>query len=462
MIKEVQQIVQIKKSKQDKDIDVLIDMMKTEVGRMEIIKEISIKSPNNWQDVLTPLDICDEMCGLDLDATHFVVLFSLEFLEILVEKRGVNPQNIVFFGDNELETGVAKKMYEVNTRIINKNAVIENGIFNNEALIKILKEGVDIMKFGKLAVIMNPPYQMEDGGGGKNGRSAKPIYNLFVETIIDELSPDYLVSINPSRWMVGGKGLDQFRDRMTHDYRMKNIIHFPGEKEVFKDVSIKGGVNYFLWDKKYNGKCLFNGMERFLDEFDIVIQDNQAISILKKVIGKTEKWLGQKCASRKPFGIESDFSNWKPLGTICYSIRHKVNYVDNDAFTDKNCILEKWKVAISKATVEGASFTGNVRTYINGGFIIEPNAICTETYLIVNTFDSKKESENFITYMKTKFLRFMFGLRNTTQSISKEKFNWVPDMEDYSDPWTDEELYKKFNLTRQEREYIESKIKELK
>jgi site-specific DNA-methyltransferase (adenine-specific) len=290
-----------------------------------------------------------------------------------------------------------------------------------------------------------------------------PIYHNFIETIIDELLPDYMVSINPSRWMVGGKGLGDFRDRMMVDSRIKTIVHFPGEREVFPTVSIKGGVNYFLWDKNYNGKCSFNDVERFLDEFDIVIQDNQALPILKKVLGKTEKWLGQKCASRKPFGLESNFSNWQVSGTPCYSIGHKVNFVDPIVFTDKNDIIGKWKVAISKADGAAKSEDKNgAKRVISDAFIIEPNAICTETYLIVNTFNSKKEAENFITYMRTKFSRFMLGLRCLTQNVSKENFAWVPDMEDYSEPWTDEELYKKFNLTRQEREYIESKIKELK
>src|ERR1039458_3662609 len=113
------------------------------------------------------------------------------------------------------------------------------------------------MQFGKnengkggLCVIQNPPYQMDDGGFGS---SAKPIYHTFIETMIDGLSPNYLVSINPSRWMVGGKGLDEFRERMIKDRRMDTIVHFPGNNEVFPSVSIAGGVNYFLWDKSRDG-----------------------------------------------------------------------------------------------------------------------------------------------------------------------------------------------------------------
>src|ERR1039458_5088192 len=165
------------------------------------------------------------------------------------------------------------------------------------------------MQFGKnengkggLCVIQNPPYQTSDGGG-IDGRSAVPIYHNFIETIIDELSPDYMVSINPSRWMVGGKGLGDFRDRMMVDRRIKTIVHFPGQREVFPSVSIAGGVNYFLWDKHYNGKCSFNDVERFLDEFDIVIQDNQAMSILKKILTASDGFIGEKCFGMNPFDL---------------------------------------------------------------------------------------------------------------------------------------------------------------
>ena len=125
---------------------------------------------------------------------------------------------------------------------------------------------------------------------------------------------------------------------------------------------------------------------------------------------------------------------------------------------DKHNILNKWKVCTSKA----GSVTENnlgARQILCSYFIAEPNSVSTDTYMVVNVFDTKQEAENFISYMKTKFFRFMLGLRVLTQDINKEKFAWVPDQKDYSAPWVDAELYKKYNLTRQEVAYIESKIK---
>jgi site-specific DNA-methyltransferase (adenine-specific) len=174
------------------------------------------------------------------------------------------------------------------------------------------------------------------------------------------------------------------------------------------------------------------------------------------------QWISSSVSSQKPFGLRSNFKDWTDKGVKCYSAGGKIRFCEESAFTDNFRLIDEWKVAVSKATVEGASFNGEIRTYINGGFVIEPGSICTETYLVVKTFTTKKEAENFISYMRTKFFRFMLGLRLVTQNISKEKFAWVPDMEDYTTLWADKELYDKFGLTRQERVYIESKIKELK
>ena len=462
-----------------KDLSHIDEMVKHSVGRKALIETATVKHSDNWQDVATPYDICGEMCDLVVGkADKYIVFFSLEFLEVLVCEKGIDPKNITFVGDFYIEAGLAKKMYGVNTTLITKNDVIKNGKFCNEifTLLTIDKQkeetnncGEDNMKFNKVAVIANFPYQIQSEAqqnrsteGGK--AQAKPIYHMFIESVIDNINPNYFVSINPSRWMCGGMGLDSHRERMMNDRRMKKIVHFAGDKEVFNTVSIKGGVNYFLWEKNYDGECEFchgnTSSKRFLNTHDIVLQDNNAFGILEKVMNKSTKFINQTCYGNKPFGLATNFSDFLTSGVKCMTVRQEEKFVDPNAFTDKNGIIGKWKVCASK----GGNVTENsegTRQVLSSIFILEPNTICTETYIVVNTFDNKKEAENFVSYMKSKFFRFMLGLRVLTQDINKKKFAWVPDMLDYSAPWTDKELLYDttiFNFTKQEREYIESKI----
>ena len=305
-------------------------------------------------------------------------------------------------------------------------------------------------------VAMNPPYEKPDGG---HGRSAGPLYHKFIEKVIDEIQPNYLVSINPSRWMIGGKGLDEFRTWMMNRQEMRTIVHFPGSYTVFPSVKIDGGVNYFLWEKGTTGPCDFmvdgTHTKRYLNQHtDIIIQDNNAVPILDKVQTTATEWMHTKVFGRKPFGLGTNFSDWQSNGTPCYCNQQKVKFAKN--FTDTNGIIGKWKVAMS--TAYGEAGAGPFRV-IGQPFVIKPGEICTETYIIVNAFGTKKEAENFITYVKTKFFRFMLLLRKPTQHINTDKFAWVPDLQDYSRSWTDEQLYDKFDLDQKERAYIEKKIK---
>jgi len=427
--------------------------LKIPAARKFLIAQLHKDVEDNWQENDTPYHIVNKMIDIiPKDTETYVVFFNLEFVEILVHERNIPPENILFVADVKIEYLFAKRGYKVNAVLFPKQTI------TNESIGNILK-GVE-MKIGKMAVIGNPPYQMQDGEGGK-GSSAKPIYHLFVETIIDNIKPDYFSFIIPSRWMVGGKGLDNHRERMMNDSRMKMIRHFPGESEIFNNVSIMGGVNYFLWDKNYNGPCNFNGVERFLNEYDIILQDNSTLSILDKVLKSHSNYVGQKCCSQNCFDIRSNFDNWDISGTKVLTAGRKEKFVNGSKFIDKNNIISKFKVCTSKANGAAQEDNGTGKRVISDAFVINPNEICNETYLVVNTFETLNEAENFSKYMKTKFFRFMMSLRTPTQNISKTCFDWVPDFVNYSDSLNDQNLYNKYNFNEKEISYIESKIKEI-
>ena len=325
--------------------------------------------------------------------------------------------------------------------------------------------GVLTMKFD--VIIGNPPYQLDDGGAGA---SAKPIYHLFIEQA-KKLKPQFLIMITPSRWFTGGKGLDAFRDNMLNDRRIKEIHDFPNSKDCFDNVVIEGGVNYFLWEKRHDGDCevftyddghCVSQLKRPLKEkgIDVFIRYNQAINILHKVIEFSEPSFSDLISSRKPFGLASNIKgNSKPYKNINDNVvlyqNGGVGYISKSDIPKGTEWILKHKVFISYAYGMGTTEPYQV---INTPFYGEPNSICTETYLLIGSFKNREICENVISYMKTKFFRFLIVLIKNTQHGTQKVYQLVP-MQDFSRPWTDEQLYAKYGLSKDEINFIESMIR---
>lgn len=429
------------------------------LGLMDIMRDTLNASKLNWQGVKTPEDIVREMVRSvpDVKALRkILVLFNIEFLECLIKEMGVDPSCVTMISDTEVESEFAKKIYGVYGTVIVEHTL--------EGLKKASSgcEGFDV-------IFSNPPYQIQSESQKNNKINtavAQPIYHEIVTYAIDSLKPRYLCMITPSRWMAGGKGLNDYRTRMLADKRIKTIVDFPGTRDVFKTVSINGGVSYFLWDRDYNGLCTFNGVPRDLNEFDVLVRDITSCQILCKVIVKTTTFCNDKVFSTKPFGLATNFNDWVHEGTVgaveCMASGKVIKLVDSSAYTDTHNVKNLWKVLVNPVTMEGSSFVGDVRQLLMGFMIISPDQICTETYIVAGAFPTQKEAENYAAYMKTKFYRYMLSLRIISQRITREKFAWVPDLGDYSHTYTDKDLYAHFGLTKKEIEHIEKGIKTIK
>lgn len=323
-------------------------------------------------------------------------------------------------------------------------------------------EGVKKMKFD--AIVGNPPYQMIDGGG--MGNSAIPLYNKFVEQA-KKMSPRYLSMITPARWYSGGKGLDTFRHDMLNDKSLQLLVDYFDSTICFPGVDISGGICYFLWNKNYTGDCLVrtyrNGivstmMRPLLEkDSDTFIRFNEAISIIRKIRNKNEESFENIVSVRRPFGINAKVktSNSQfPNSVFMYSYPRNV-YIDKDEVKTNKDAVDKYKVFIAKAYGERGDFPYLV---IGKPFIGLPDTCCSETYLLVGTYDSAEEAQNVISYMKTRFFRFLVLFKKNTQNAPKGVYRYVPIL-DFSRAWTDKELYEKYELTEKEIEFIESMVR---
>lgn len=334
-----------------------------------------------------------------------------------------------------------------------------------------LPDIINNMKFD--VIIGNPPYQLSDGGG--TGSSATPLYHKFVEQA-KKLNPRYLTMIIPSRWFAGGKGLDGFRDMMLKDDHLREIHDFLDASQCFSGVSIEGGVCYFLWKRDDKGLCRVythsgNGVssitERPLLEegADVFIRYNEVISIIRKVVAAKEDSFSALVSPRNPYGISSEVldnrysNNAEKIKVLGVLKNERVIKMIPLAQIGRNIEeLNLYRLFISKADGAAGQIGNPVPARIIGKIVVaEPNMACTETFLRIGSFKTEKEALNAKQYMETKFFRVLVGARKN-KNMTRDTYSFAP-IQDFSETWTDEKLYKKYKLTKEEIEFIESMIR---
>lgn len=363
---------------------------------------------------------------------------------------------------------------------IKAEKLIERATTEKESLIADLKSvgywrgtrSKEDMKFS--AVVGNPPYQIMDGGAGV---SAKPVYNSFVE-VAKDLQPLNISMIMPAKWYTDGKGLEAFRSAMLNDKRLSKLVDFTDSRDCFENVDIAGGICYFLWNKDYNGQCNFvskhqgetKSSMRDLAATDDFIRHIEAVSIIDKVKNYSNVgYYSERVSTRKPFGLSTN-DTALDFGDITLIFNGGKGPYKSSLISKGKDMIPLWKVTISRLTAEHAGQAdkeGRKRVLSSLNYL-KPNEICTETYLVVDTFKTEKETLALMSYLKTRFVRFLIAQLASTQQMTKEKFAFVPlqDFTPQSDiDWTqsvadiDKQLYKKYGLTTEEQQFIESMIK---
>jgi len=317
------------------------------------------------------------------------------------------------------------------------------------------------MKFD--VIVGNPPYQLSDGGFG---RSASPIYQKFVQQA-KKLNPRYLTMIIPSRWFAGGKGLNEFRAEMLNDDRIRKIVDFENATEVFPGVDIAGGICYFLWERDSTGHCevvnMHNGTEavseRPLNEFSTFIRHSKAVPIIRKVLAKKEKTMSLQVSASKPFGLRT-FARPQESGDIILRWQKGEGPYNRKDITVGVGMIDEWKTITSYVGYDHAGNPGKdgKRRVFSKIDILSPGVICTETYLVIGSYQKEIHAKNMVSYMKTSFFRFLVAQFMYSHHITKDSYSFVP-LLDMENQWTDEKLYKKYGLTKDEIAFIESKIR---
>lgn len=323
------------------------------------------------------------------------------------------------------------------------------------------------------AIVGNPPYQVMDGGAGV---SAKPVYNLFVD-MAKEVNPDYISMIMPAKWFTDGKGLGAFRTNMFSDKRLSKIFDFVDSRDCFSNVDIAGGVCYFLWDSTADDSCQFTTLHRGertistrnLCEMDEFIRHSEAVNIVESVKSRSDKFFDQIVSTQKPFGLRTYVT---PLsdGDITLKYNKGKGPYQSSLIEIGKSMIPQWNVIISCLTAEHAGQTDKEgrKKILSSLDLLRPNEICTETYMVVGSYDTEQEAINLTFYLRSRFTRFLISQLAATQHLSKEKFALVP-VQDFtagSDiDWSksieeiDAQLYAKYNLSDEEIAFIESMIK---
>lgn len=450
--------------------------------------ENAIRQFGRWSEseVVTPVD--QVALRMLRQIPHDRIPADAKFLDIASKEGEFAYAILLEFGENykdkiysiptsSIAYEFTRKVYEALDMPVENIASDYNsydliGKHANEIINKIKAMGITV-------TVGNPPYQDEGGSGGTNDA---PIYQEFCG-VAKTLNSEFSTMIIPSKWFTGGREhlIGAFRKEMLTGGKVASMSAYTDAGEVFPNVEIKGGVCHFLTDRLHKGKCNYSlnrgGVESFatldLSEYDVLIRDPRLTPILRKVmtVSKSEEceFVEKYISGDTPFGIPTNPTSSKKtsfelspketeeFNTKLYYLertKRKEGYVRQSDVKKNAQDITAFKVFIPKAYGASESFPHQIlgEPIYGGG-----NSVCSQTYLYAK-FNSENEAKNFISYLKTRFFRFLVSSMKITQDAMAGVYHFVP-MQDFTHSWTDADLYKKYDLSPNEIEYVESMIK---
>lgn len=347
------------------------------------------------------------------------------------------------------------------------------------------KKGNGKMEFD--AIVGNPPYQENISSNEGNDSLSRQVFPDFIKNSI--LTGSKFISlITPSRWFTADAQDNSFpklREFIKNHKHFKMITHFSNNKDVFNNVLIAGGVNYFLYDKSFSGDVLFiektskatTIAERplFEEGFEIILSMKIMVDIIHKIKNKngfvsfTEITKG-----RNAFGVVGkDIKKITKAEPFDNSVQlqcayEEIRYIEREKITKNIELVDKYKIFTSKGNGGAGTLGDEKKVAILGKpFFADKNTACTDSLIPIGDFETKEEALNLQKYMNTKFLRFVVGILKTSQNVSQNVYQFVP-MQDFTDKsdidWSksltdiDKQLFDKYSLSDEERKYINEKI----
>lgn len=439
---------------------------------------------------LTRLDVVDKILetffegDIDDKKDTFLIMddfgwFTVRIYNYLMEKLKNKFPNIA-----ERKKNVISRLFifpkDERSKVIVKKTMEYSKIGNE---IKIF-DNIDELNIKFDNVIGNPPFSISQEqnknilkcDSNSYTKNLPAVYHLYVEKAF-LMANKYVSMIIPSRFLTRvAKGVpNEFIDDILKSDSFVIINDYEDSNKMFQDIKIRGGIVYFLWKKDYHGDCRYYFHECNSDDvisrcgkldnlnLGIVLRNPKVHSIVQKIISVEGNYYQNKNFSnlitpKRYFGLESNWNEYNDEKTDIYNIKYYTlensirtfKWICNNQLEKGQFLKNQWKIYLP------ATYGKGVMNDSPNIFIGEPGSICSNTYLTIGYGRkfTEEQCHNIISYIRTKFFRFLVGTIKKTPTGTRKVYKLVP-IQDFSKPWTDKELYEKYGFSDEEISLIE-------